>query len=350
MPRPSLDNQDSHVSTDSVEAQAAAWLLRAGEGLSIAQQAEFDQWLQSNSAHNDAWIRMQQTWHSLDRLRTEDIQRLREMDAPRRRTAHVRKGPHPSARGAHAVAHRRAYAMAVALSLIALIGVVGWHAWQAPVFTAQYSTLRGQQRQIDLPDGSHIVLDTASHIDVTLYRDHRDVRLLDGQAMFEVAHDAASPFQVDAAVARVTVLGTRFSVRRTTTGLAPQGVSVAVEQGHVRVQGVGATSEMAELLAGQGISSDDRGQLGSVHSMPHQVATWRDTRVNFNDTPLAMALAEFERYGDTGLVIDDPVVAGMRITGSFDLKQPSSFASALTHTLPLRLRHDGAVTAIARRR
>jgi transmembrane sensor len=350
MPRPPLDNQDSHVSTESVEAQAAAWLLRTREGLSLAQQAEFDQWLQSHPAHNHAWVRMQQTWRSLDQLRAEDIQRLRDMDAPRSNAAHARRGRPPSSRGTHAAIRRRAYAMAAMLSLIALVGVVGWHAWQAPVFTAQYDTARGQQRQIELPEGSHIVLDTDSHIEVTLYRDHRDVRLLGGQAMFEVAHDAARPFQVDAAVARVTVLGTRFAVRRTTSGLASQGVSVAVEQGHVRVQGMGSTPETAELLAGQGISSDDRGQLGSVHSNPHKVAMWRDTRVSFNDTPLAVALAEFERYGDTRLVIDDPVVASMRITGSFDLKQPASFANALIHTLPLRLRQDGRVTAIAQRR
>ncbi|MFS2055731.1 iron dicitrate transport regulator FecR, partial [Variovorax sp. CT11-76] len=76
---------------------------------------------------------------------------------------------------------------------------------------------------------------------------------------------------------------------------------------------------------------------------------WREGRANFENTPLAQALAEFERYGPTGLTVRDPAVAAMRINGSFDLRQFGAFAKALPQVLPVRLQPREGTTEIAPR-
>ena len=121
------------------------------------------------------------------------------------------------------------------------------------MFAGEFRTLRGQQKDVTLPDGSVLRLDTDTRIAVALYRERREVKLLGGQAMFQVHGDAARPFDVLAGPVRVTVVGTRFSVRHTPGILGADDIRVEVEEGCVRVAGVdGMTAAPAvELGAGQ---------------------------------------------------------------------------------------------------
>ena len=235
---------------------------------------------------------------------------------------------------------------------------IGWTYWQQqPVFAQSYATTRGQQLDVHLPDGSTLKLDTATRAEVTLYRQRREVRLPEGQAMFTVKADASQPFDVLAGPLRITVVGTRFSVRNTPTGMGADGVSVVVEEGHVRVTSTNPTAaadspsqasvKVAELTAGQSIHADAQGQWEQIKAQsPGGAMLWREGRVNFDRTPLAQALAEFERYGATNVVIKDPKVAALRINGSFDLRQARTFTGALPQVLPVRLREQGGVTEI----
>ncbi|WP_208508581.1 hypothetical protein [Variovorax paradoxus] len=76
------------------------------------------------------------------------------------------------------------------------------------------------------------------------------------------------------------------------------------------------------------------------------IAPWREHRLSFVDTPLARALAELERYGSTGLVVNDPAVAALRLTGTFDPRDPRTLRRALPSALPVRLKQAGAVTEL----
>ena len=163
--------------------------------------------------------------------------------------------------------------------------------------------------------------------------------------MFSVQGDKARPFDVLAGPLRITVVGTRFSVRYTPS-LGSQQVQVAVEEGHVRVARADAPrpgegrpgADAVELTAGQAVAADGEGRLGPVVPVAAQgIAPWRGHRVNFDNTPLAAALAELERYGDTGLRVRDPAVAALRVTGSVDLRRVGDFARSLPHVLPVRL-------------
>lgn len=346
-----------------LDAEAADWQVRRQDGLSAGEEAEFQQWLAQHPSHQDSFDRLNGVWDRLDSLPAAGIAQLKAGLPTQSQTAPPPlRAPRPASPGRRAWLFdigRWVPQIATAGIAFAIVGS-GWWGWdyrqQQPVFSKTYATARGQQLDVQLPDGSSLKLDTATRAEVTLYRQRREVRLPEGQALFSIQPDASRPFDVLAGPLRITVVGTRFSVRHTQTGLAPGQVSVVVEEGRVRVAPAEAgiqggqqvePSRAVELTAGQAIQANAAGQLGPVAPQPPGAGLpWREGRVHFERTPLAQALAEFERYGATRLVVNDPAVGALRVQGSFDLRQLAAFAKALPQVLPVRLQTRDGVTEI----
>jgi transmembrane sensor len=360
-----------------LDTEAADWQVRRQDGLTAEEEAEFQEWLTQDPSHQAAFDRLEGVWGRLDKLPSEGVAQLKaglgarsepagvpgKPQAPSQPTRPASRPASPGRRTWMFDIGRFVPQIASAAIAFAVVGG-GWFGWdywqQQPIFTKTYATARGQQFDVRLPDGSALKLDTATRAEVTLYRQRREVRLPEGQAMFSVKADTSQPFDVLAGPLRITVVGTRFSVRNTLTGLSSDGVSVVVEEGRVRVapaqagaasrdgQLVGPASAV-ELTAGQAIQADATGRLGPVAAQsPDSAMLWREGRVNFERTPLTQALAEFERYGATRLVISDPAVGAMRVNGSFDLRQLGAFTKALPQVLPVRLlTRDGVTEVVA---
>ncbi|MBN3725513.1 iron dicitrate transport regulator FecR [Burkholderia sp. Ac-20379] len=235
-------------------------------------------------------------------------------------------------------------------------GALGWalrDAWlNTPTFAQRYDTRRGALQTVSLPDASTLQLDTDTHVEARFFPNRREVHMQRGQAMFAVQSDADAPFHVFARDVTVTVVGTRFAVRCTETGLEPGNVRVDVEEGRVRVASAApraAGRPAIALGAGQSIATDADGRFGPIAAIsPADVGAWREGRVRFDNTTLARALQEFERYVPTGVAIGDASVAALRLTGSFDVRHVASFVQALPRVLPVRIRTRGDVTEIVR--
>lgn len=355
---------------DSLDDQALDWFVRRGGGLDTVEETAFQAWLVADPAHRTAYARWQDDWRALDALPAAGIDALRHPPEAATQCAASER----SVRAAVPVApDRRNWwggllggAPRAAFAAFALVAVVGgglaWQHWQQPVFTAQYASARGEQLDVTLPDGSSLRLDTGTRVEVAIYRHRREVRLPEGQALFAVAPDAGRPFDVLAGATRITVVGTRFSVRNTPGIAGDAAVRVAVEEGRVRVRraqsplaelsdSLSGNRQMVELAAGQQLAAWPTGQPGPVRAVPPLgIAPWRENRVSFNDAPLSHALAEFARYADPGIEMRDPAVAALRITGTFDPQRPDGFARVLPQVLPVRLRErDGAVEIVAGR-
>lgn len=358
-----------------LDAEAATWQVRRQDGLTVEEEAEFQEWLAQAPSHQAAFDRLEDVWGRLDQIPSEGVAQLKaglprardgltclpdNHQAPRQPIGPAARPTSPGRRIWMFDLGRLVPQIAFASIAFAVLGGggFGWHYWQQqPIFTQTYAAARGQQLDVRLPDGSTLKLDTTTRAEVTLYRQRREVRLPEGQAMFTVKADAGQPFDVLAGPLRITVVGTRFSVRNTQTGLSSGGVSVVVEEGRVRVASSEADAasreaqrvSAVELTTGQSIQADASGQLGQVEIQPSGGALlWREGRVNFERTPLTQALAEFERYGATRLVINDPAVRAMRINGSFDLRQLGAFTKALPQVLPVRLlTRDGMTEVVA---
>lgn len=354
--------------TEVVDADAAAWLVRRQDGVDLSVNAEFQTWLAADPAHRTSFAQMVDIWNALGEITVHDVAKLKaglpgnqvasQLEPRSLGGAKYRAEPPdatPNMIGRRRFIPRAAFAGA----MFAAVGA-GWIGWdysrRQPTFTQAYATERGEFLTVPLPDGSTVELDTDSRIEVALYRQRREVRLARGQAMFTVQSDPNCPFDVLAGPLKVTVVGTRFSVRYTQTGLGNGNVNVAVQEGRVRVASAGGAQrtglpgyQSLELTAGQRVSTDPAGNLGAIASIaPGEVALWRKGRVSFDNTPLIQAIEEFERYADTGLVIRDSLVRAMRITGSFDIQEATRFAHALPRVLPVRLQTHNGTTEIVR--
>ena len=261
----------------------------------------------------------------------------------------------PAARSPTPLRRHLAGVLAVALGSLLIGGVgFGWWHWQSqPLFNDQFSTRRGQQREAALPDGSRLVLDTATVAEVALYRHRREVRLPEGQVLFEVTADAGKPFDVLAGATRVRVIGTRFSVRYAPS-LGSEAVEVAVLEGQVSVAPRGpdaapksgppsagetpANRRPVDLHPGQVYRSDDRGGSGTVITAPIvSMAAWRHHRLVFEAAPLAAVLAEIDRYQPSGIRLRDAAAGELSVTASVDLREIRAFIRSLPLVLPIRV-------------
>ncbi len=370
-----LEGDDARREVDAEEAleqEAATWAVRHHGGLDAEGHARLQAWLEASPKHAVALDAMADTLQGVRRMPAHDAARLRAGLAHR---AMERGQAAQNTEKAGPLRWRPAYARqfvphaAAAMVVVAVVGA-GWFGWWLqPTFEQAYTSQRGQQVIATLPDdpvaGSTVQLDTTTHIQARLYRGRREVELADGQAMFAVHPDAARPFHVLAGDLRITVVGTRFSVRHTASGIDAGRTVVAVEEGRVRVERLTATaapahddhrgaSPVVELAAGQmleGRGPEEKGSnIGTITPIaPAAVAPWRSGRISFDRTPLSQALAEFERYGTTGLVVRDPQVAALTVGGSYDLRRHQRFAEFLPHLLPVRLVQRGNVTEIVAR-
>ncbi|WP_431098545.1 FecR family protein [Polaromonas aquatica] len=348
-------NPPAAPSIDPDEAALDWFVRRSGGGLDATEEAAFEGWLAADHANRAAFKRRQSDWDTLNRLPAGGLRTLRENLADDKAAA--RPQPLRSAwwRALTDWAPHGAVAATVVMAMGG--GYLAWGYWQQqPVFAQGFSTTRGQQRDVTLPDGSRLRLDTITRADVALYRQRREVRLPEGQAMFQIRGDAGRPFDVLAGPLRITVVGTRFSVRYTPGVPGNEGVHIAVEEGRVRVARAEspangapqqASEAVVELGAGQQIASDMAGMLGAVSAVPVTgIAPWRESRISFDNTPLDQALTEFGRYGPVHLRVRDPAVAALRVTGTFDPRRLDNFSRLLPQVLPVRLRELGGEAEI----
>lgn len=321
--------------------EAIAWLARENEGrLTQEQQAQLEAWL------------------AADPERPALYERVRgAVGAPNRYSAHPELMEMRSAALA-ALGHRPrrpVWAAAAAAVAVVMLGT-GWAAlWPdtnpsvsrleqaaAPLTPALnpnaaiYRTAVGERTSVKLPDGSVAVLNTDSVLKVAYTGRERGVRLVRGQALFQVAHNKRVPFQVYAGDRRITAVGTSFDVR-----LDDQDVKVVLVEGVVKVARLARPSapvtQQVTMSAGELLEA---GPAAAMTVRPADVAaqtSWQSGQLVFKSATLAEAVAEVNRYTDRPLAIADPAIAGYRVTGVFRTTDPARFAAAVTEVLPVEI-------------
>jgi transmembrane sensor len=198
-----------------------------------------------------------------------------------------------------------------------------------------YETAAGQRLNVRLEDGTRLALSPDSAVDVGYAGGQRLVRMTRGEVMFEVRHDAARPFRVAAGERIVSDLGTRFNIQvqdgETRVRLDEGSLGVTVG-GDPRVV-TGAPRILVpgqELIARQGQSDDVIQTTAAAPDAEHKV-------IQFDDVSLAEAVAQMNQYTREKLVVVDPKVAALRVSGAFRTDDPARFATTLTTLYPVRL-------------
>ncbi|MGG2100963.1 FecR family protein [Stenotrophomonas sp. NRRL B-14846] len=212
-------------------------------------------------------------------------------------------------------------------------------AWQV----RDYQTAVGERRNVTLPDGSQVLLDAGTRLQVRRHLRSRQVLLVRGQARFEVQHSAWRRFQVDAGPVHVRNYGTVFDVDR-------QGdlSEVTLWRGEVGVRVDGSEAEQ-RLKPGQRLLAQ-AGSLSPPEAVSPERADWTHGRLQFDRLPLSEVLRILQRYHDRPIVLDDPGLGPLLVSGVFDADRAETAVALLPDILPVQLQTaaDGSLHLRAR--
>lgn len=329
-----------------IERQAAAWLARKDGGRwSAGEQTELERWLGSATAHRVAYLRLQAAWSRADGSRPA-VPAAVAPAAPPSQPGHAgaaAQQPAP-ARFLPRFSPRR-----FAAAILVTVGAGGALLALRDNFSEiRYETQLGVHQTHALEDGSKLTLNSATQVRARVGRNERTVWLDKGEAYFDVAHDPAHPFVVLAGVNRITVLGTRFAVRR-----EAGATNVLVLDGRVQVEnGRSAAQPPMVLVKRQKLLATPARMLKSDESDAgiEQALSWREGKLVFDQATLAYAAGEFNRYNKKKLVIGDAEAAKLQIGGRFDVGNVQGFASLLRQGFGLDVREAGDTIAVSSRR
>jgi transmembrane sensor len=340
-------------------AQALEWFVthRSGE-LSEAQRQAFIDWLRASPAHAREYLALTGFVEDLGEVArgfttpTETLlARARaEIDVvqplfPMADLADAQRDPPPK---------RYRAGMWAALGGVAVAAVIAvlFGAWWLHG-GADYSTAHAEQRSWRMPDGSTVHLNSESEIKIRFDDERREVELIRGQALFQVAKDPRRPFWVQTGDAVAKALGTEFDVYR-----QAQGTVISVVEGRVavwRADAYGRAIHVIEPPAGtahpEPIAQLDAGQQARIsHGAAvvsrragdvRKIVAWLQRQVVFDHDPLGSAIEEFNRYDQLRIRIDDPALRAAEISGIFSAYDVESFLRFLERQPEMRVRRIG---------
>lgn len=324
--------------------RASEWLgiLKDGED---AQHAQFLQWIAESPRHMEEFLSLVALDRELGRL---DFGRRFDLDALR---AEIHTSSVSELNAARPAARRTSTARAwkwaaglAAATAIATLSVLlargAFSPWQ------DFETAVGEQRSIELLDGSRVYINAGSAVRVRLDANAREVRLLRGEALFKVARDPVRPFRVRTPDAVVQVLGTEFNVYA-----RPDGTTVAVLEGKVRVSSGRASAAPAALEAGQTAEVHAAGGIERLaHADVTHAVAWRQRQLVFDKTPLEEVVREFNRYNHSPQLRLEDIPAGSRhYSGNFDADDPDSLGAFLAREPDLSVNKENGQIVIRRR-
>ncbi|MBS0222743.1 MAG: FecR family protein [Proteobacteria bacterium] len=308
--------------TDSSLQEAMDWLLRVQADPALGPA--LDEWRAADPAHARAWEQASRTW--------ELIGEIPPVYETRRESAEYAKSrrDYAAIRG-----HRRTFALGMtAAALAACLSIVVLSTLM-PHVGADYATSTAELRDVALEDGSTVHLAPRSAIVTRFTKERRSVRLLDGEAFFEVAPNKDRPFVVEADGLSVTVVGTAFDVR-----MSADLLTVDVARGTVAVSyRKGERPLDTRLTVGDRVEVNRITGAGRQSEIPEEtVASWRDHRLFVEGASVAQVVEELRRFQAGWIVIADSGLAKRRVTGLYDLGDPKRALRALVRPFGGRVR------------
>ena len=313
------------LSSKEVYDEAACWAAKIDAGsLSPEERATLDVWLAADTRHYGA---LAQASALLVPAQKPASMRMVEPVRPPRRSF-VLGG-----------------SIAAGLALAAGAATYVARIWGE----GRYRTQIGEMRVIPLNDGSVVTLNTNSEIVVRYSQTQRNIELLQGEALFDVAKNKQRPFIVQTGTTQVRAVGTSFSVK----ALPDQPVQVLVREGVVEVRRRDVPVAPTVMVAsnGRAIAPVD----APIVANPVETAevgrelAWRVGRIAFHGEPLGEAAAEFSRYSAVRIQIDDPQVANEKVIGLFVSTDPVGFANAVAVSFDLRAEINGERIRLSRK-
>lgn len=330
------------VSSDQhIAEEAASWLMDLEED--DADLAGFAAWLEASPRNVEEFLLCSAVWRAADGIdpaRRIDVETLlRQANAAVHRLDEDL--PHPSSDRRHRNPRVLRGALSAAAVLIAIVGVLFVSLNDG---SSSYRTGVGEQRTLKLADGSIVMLNTRSRIKVRMEKRQRAVELIEGEALFEVAHDQQRPFRVLSGATVVQAIGTQFNVNR-----SQDATIVAVVEGIVEVAPRSSRTNRApeRLVAGEQAQVSEQGKmLEHAAADIERILAWRERRLVFRNESLGAIAAEFNRYNDVQLRIEGAATSARQITAVFDADNPQALIAFLERDPQLSVQSRGSAVVI----
>lgn len=332
--------------------EAAEWTERL-KRVDARELASFDQWLTDSPRHVREFLLMSTVDRALDSVDTvgkHDVQAL---------LAQAKHDGVISLNSYRCPAPRRTWSQGrwtwlAAAAVVAVLVAVGW--WKIELLLwKDFSTTVGEQKTLQLADGSVVSLNTQSRLQVRFGKQTRELRLLRGQALFKVAADATRPFRVEAGEAVIQAIGTQFDVYKH----ADTTVTVAVVEGRVKVFGQdprsshvdAKRSERQILSAGEEAKIATDGTIGERALVSKGGApAWQQRRLVFRRDSLETVIEEFNRYNQRlRFRLDKAARPGGHYSGEFNADDPESLLMLLSADPNLAVIRDGGEVVVRER-
>ncbi|NKN37299.1 DUF4880 domain-containing protein [Agrobacterium sp. a22-2] len=312
------NEEQQFVHPDPAMDAALNWLFTLQDSPDDANlRARLDDWLRADPSHSQAFELAVGTWElpEMDMVANEIAARSEHAIALREAVVLRHPGP-----------RRRLWPRIATAAAAAVLLAIGIQQYPAVMlrWRADYATPTGPHEEVSLPDGSRMILNTASAVSVNFQGAKRSVTLLRGEAYFDVVHDAARPFTVAASFSEVEVKGTAFSVR---TDNAED--TVVLERGHIDVSLLQNRKDVASLEPGESITASSNNLSIVRKSDTSTSLAWLQGRLVFTDQPFGQVLDEVERYYGQSILVANARLSSMRVNGSYRLDNPERVIHSL---------------------
>lgn len=320
----------SSTSTPDPEAhiveEASVWFarLRAAD-VAPHEQDAFTRWKAQHPAHAEAYESLCRLWETLEQPSYTAFRAENRTIVPSGPSRHIDTTSSP----ATTLGGMRSLAFAAMVALLTTVAAF-WvpdalHRWQSDV-----ATVIGEQRRLDLADGSTVLLNTQSALAIAPWGNRREVTLLKGEAAFSVTPDPEKPFIVTAGPGTIRVVGTKFSIRT-----HPDHVTVTVSEGTVTVHAT-ASAEPVRIVAGQEVSYDAQGIRPIADANLMKALAWQRGQLVFTMEPLSAVIDELNRYHSGAMILANPALRQRVVSGVFATNDPLRVIDAVTQTLHVR--------------
>lgn len=320
-------------SPPNIVEQAIEWHMRQQEDqLSPSDQAQFEDWLNQNAEHRQAFERIQTLWQKFDDVEPDVIKPI---------LANT-----PDFLNTHKSRKKSLKKAATALSIL----VVGFMVFQQQkpeqLWVANYQTNIGEQRTVQLPDNSTLILNTQTVVELDFTNKQRHIELKQGELFIQVAKDQNRPLIVSTKNATARALGTQFMVHISADKSQSQAqTKVAVTESQVEA----CTSRQWYQLKPSScvvLSAGDATNI-SQQTIEHkqqadvaQITGWVTGKLAFDNQPLSTVIAELQRYSQFELQVSEttPALNNMRVSGVFPAQDTARSLELLASRLPIQVK------------
>jgi len=323
--------------SESPSMEEIDWVIKLdGQRLSAEEFARFRVWYGETPSRAENFSRIAAVWRDLDILSEVPMLPADGTGKSWRQTLSRLLTP---------VILRPRISIMAAMLMLAAMTTILFNQGQDNFIPVIHTSAIGARKTVDLADGSRVILNTGSRIEVQFTPSRRILRLMKGEAYFTVAHNKSRPFEVYAGTNIIRAVGTAFAVE-----LKPTLVEVTVTEGQVQLATLdnsngGTMHEIPLALVRSGQNAEISDRINSITSIDQQEIdrrlAWKTGGLIFRGEALEDVIREISRYTTTKIIISDPAIRKIKIGGYFKTSETDAMLQALETSFGVTVRHVG---------